>query len=519
MQCPNCASVIAAGKKFCTLCGSPAPIACPSCGGVNAASARFCGDCGAKLDGGAIAAPQAARPQQSIAGVVAGRRLLTVMFCDLVGSTELASRLDPEIARELIGAYRNCVAETVAQFEGFIAQYLGDGVLCYFGYPRALEDDAERAVRAALAVVAEVGRLERRGEAALQARVGVATGVVVVGEQIGASDSRGPAAVGDTPNLAARLQALAAPDEVVISESTRRLLGRMFDLREMPNVRLKGVGEPLTAYAVLRPSSIASRFDALRASGLTPLVGREEELELLLRRWAQAKGGEGRVILLSGDPGIGKSHIAESLLVRLGGEQHVRLRYFCAPHHTHSPFYPFIAQLERAACFEPGSSTGAKLDKLEVLLKSTAKNVPRDLALIADLLSVPVDGRYPALAVSPQQKREMTLMALLDQLDGIAAQGPVLIVFEDIHWIDPTSLDLLDRTIARVADLPVLLVVTFRPELQPAWVGQPHVTMLPLAVVTAPASLAASPRARRCPTQSSSKCLPTPTACRCSSRS
>ena len=244
---------------------------------------------------------------------------------------------------------------------------------------------------------------------------------------------------------------------------------------------MKGLPQPVEAWQVRGEAAGVSRFEARRAGALSPLVGRQEEIELLLRRWDQAKLGEGRVVLLSGEPGIGKSRIAESLLVRLEGEPHARLRYFCSPHHTHSPLYPFIAQLERAASFEPGSSARAKLDKLEALLKPTAKNLPRDVALIAELLAVPADGRYPALAVSPQQKREMTLTALLDQLDGVAAQSPVLIVFEDVHWIDPTSLDLLDRTVARVADLPVLLVVTFRPELQPTWVGQPHVTMLPLS--------------------------------------
>ena len=255
----------------------------------------------------------------------------------------------------------------------------------------------------------------------------------------------------------------------------------MFDCRALGADELKGLPQPVEAWQVRGEAAGVSRFEARRAGALSPLVGRQEEIELLLRRWDQAKVGEGRVVLLSGEPGIGKSRIAESLLVRLEGEPHARLRYFCSPHHTHSPLYPFIAQLERAASFEPGSSAGAKLDKLEALLKPTAKNAPRDVALIAELLAVPADGRYPALAVSPQQKREMTLTALLDQLDGVAAQSPVLIVFEDAHWIDPTSLDLLDRTVARVANLPVLLVVTFRPELQPTWVGQPHVTMLPLS--------------------------------------
>ncbi|MEA2503885.1 MAG: hypothetical protein QOG36_928, partial [Actinomycetota bacterium] len=224
-----------------------------------------------------------------------------------------------------------------------------------------------------------------------------------------------------------------------------------------------------------------SRFEARRSGALSPFVGRQEESELLLRRWDQAKRGEGRVVLLSGEPGIGKSRIAESLLASLEGEQHARLRYFCSPHHTQSPLYPSIAQLERAASFEPGSSAKAKLDKLEALFKPTATNLPRDMTVISELLGVPTDGRYRALAVSPQQKREMTLTALLDQLAGMAAQSPVLIVFEDVHWIDPTSQDLLDRAVARIANLPVLLVVTVRPELQPTWIGEPHVTMLPLS--------------------------------------
>ena len=298
---------------------------------------------------------------------------------------------------------------------------------------------------------------------------------------LGTGDTQQRVAIGETPNLAAQLQAAAAPGELVIAASTRRLVGRMFDCRALAAIEVKGLPQSVEAWQVRGETAGVSRFEARRAGALSPLVGRQEETELLLRRWGQAKLGEGRVVLLSGEPGIGKSRIAEGLLAGLEGEPHARLRYFCSPHHTHSPLYPFIAQLERAASFEPGSSANAKLDKLEALLEPTATNVPRDMALIAELLAVPADGRYPALAVSPQQKREMTLTALLDQLDGVAAQSPVLIVFEDAHWIDPTSLDLLDRTVARVADLPVLLVVTSRPELQPTWVGQPHVTMLPLS--------------------------------------
>jgi class 3 adenylate cyclase/predicted ATPase len=411
----------------------------------------------------------------------AERRQLSVMFCDLVGSTALAARLDPEDMRELIAVYRKHVTDAVARFDGYIAQYLGDGVLVYFGYPQAHEDDAERAIKAGLAVVTAVDSIKGQVAGQLKARVGIATGLVVVGEQVGASDSQERAAIGETPNLAARLQAVAAPGEVVIAASTRRLVGRMFDCHSLGSIEVKGLPQPVEAWQVRGEVVGVSRFEALRAATLTPLVGRQEEIELLLRRWHQAKAGEGRVVLLSGEPGIGKSRIAETVLTRLEGESHAGLRYFCSPHHTHSPLYPFIAQLERAASFEAGSSAREKLDKLQALLKPTARNVPQDLALIAELLAVPLDERYPVVEVSPQQKREMALSALLHQLEGLAAQGPVLIVFEDAHWIDPTSLDLLDRTVAHIAKLPVLMVVTFRPEFQSTWVGQPHVTMLPLS--------------------------------------
>ena len=483
MECPSCQNVNSGGRKFCTTCGTLLPAPCPKCGAANPLTARFCGDCGARLSGpNDVAAEGRSSPTPLRAAALSSeRRQLTVMFCDLADSTSLSARLDPEDMSDLIALYRTCVTDAVVRFDGFIARYLGDGVLVYFGYPKAHEDDAERAIRAGLAAVGAVDTIKVKGAAQLKARVGIATGLVVVGEQIGTGDSQERVAIGETPNLAARLQGLAAPGQVVMAASTRRLVGHMFDCRPLGTIEVKGLPQPVETWQVRGELAGISRFEALHAAALTPLVGRQEEIELLLRRWDQAKLGEGRVVLLSGEPGIGKSRIAESLLVRLESEPHVRLRYFCSPHHTHSALYPFIAQLERAAGFEPGSNAEARLDKLEALLKPTATNVPRDMALIAELLAVPADGRYPALAVSPQQKREMTLTALLNQLDGVAAQSPVLIVFEDAHWIDPTSLDLLDRTVARVADLPVLLVIIFRPELQPTWVGQPHVTILPLS--------------------------------------
>ena len=484
MECPGCHQVTPAGARFCTACGTPLPAPCPRCGTPNPSPARFCGACGVKLavqalSGIELSSPSA--PPSNAAALGAERRQMTVMFCDLTGSTGLSARLDPEDMRDLIAEYRKCVTDAVVRFDGFIARYLGDGVLVYFGFPHAHEDDAERAVRAGLAAVATVDGLKARAGVQLRAHVGIATGLVVVGEQIDANGIQERDAVGETPNLASRLQAVAAPGEVVIAASTLRMVGRMFDCRALGAIEVKGLPRPIEAWQVRGERTGVSRFEALHATAMTPLVGRQEEIELLHRRWHQAKLGEGRVVLLAGEPGIGKSRIAESLSVKLEGEPHVRLRYFCSPHHAQSALYPFIEQLERAAGFDPGSDAGAKLDKLEALLNPTARNLPQDLSLIAELLAVPMNGRYSVVEVSSQQKREMTLAALLEQLDCIAAQTPVLIVFEDAHWIDPTSLDLLDRTVARVADLPVLLIITFRPEFQPTWVGQPHVTMLPLS--------------------------------------
>ncbi len=277
----------------------------------------------------------------------AERRHVTVMFSDLVGSTALSARMDPEDLREVISAYQKCVAETVRRFGGFVAKYMGDGVLVYFGYPQAHEDDAERAVRAGLELVGAVSAI--KSKAFLQTRVGIATGLVVVGDLIGAGAAQEQAVVGQTPNLAARLQGIAEPNMVVIAEGTRKLLGNLFELQDLGARELKGIAGPVRAWAALRASSVESRFEALHTSGLTALVGREEELELLLRRWSRAKTGEGQVVLLSGEPGIGKSRLTAALLERLAAEPHTRLRYFCSPQHTDSAFYPIINQMERAA--------------------------------------------------------------------------------------------------------------------------------------------------------------------------
>jgi class 3 adenylate cyclase/predicted ATPase len=408
----------------------------------------------------------------------AERRQVTVMFSDLVGSTALSACMDPEDLREVISAYQKCVAETVHHFGGFVAKYMGDGVLVYFGYPQAHEDDAERAVRAGLQLVAAVGDLKTT-RAPLQTRVGIATGLVVVGDLVGSGETQERGIVGETPNLAARLQGFAEPNSVVIAESTRKLLGNLFELEDLGARDLKGIAGPVRAWAALRPSGVESRFEALHAGGLTALVGREEELDLLLRRWSKAKTGEGQVVLLSGEAGIGKSRLTAALLEHLTTEPHTRLRYFCSPQHTDSALYPIISQMERAAGFTHDDNTQVKLDKLDALLASSF--TPRqDAALLADMLSLPNDGRYPTLELDPQQRRQKTLEALTAQLEALAQAKPVLMIFEDVHWIDPTTLEAVGRTVHRLRALGVLLIVTYRPEFEPPWVGRPYVTALTL---------------------------------------
>jgi class 3 adenylate cyclase len=343
------------------------------------------------------------------------RRQLTVMFCDIVGSTALSTQFDPEDLRDLINAYHKAVADTVIRFDGFVAKYMGDGVLIYFGYPRAHEDDAERAVRAGLAVIEAVSRLDTPER--LEVRLGIATGLAVVGDLIGEGSAQERGVVGETPNLAARLQALAAPRTLVIGDATRRQIGGLFDLADLGPRALAGFAEPQPAWRVIGESGMLSRFEALR-SGSTPLVGRGEELDLLFRRWDQAKAGEGRVVLLSGEPGIGKSRLTAAVLEHLEQEQHTRWRYFCSPHHQDSALYPFIAQLERAAGFTREDDAETKRDKLVALLGPAAE--AGDISLLVELLSLPGGERFPRLDLNPQQRKSRTLAALTRQLERLA---------------------------------------------------------------------------------------------------
>jgi class 3 adenylate cyclase/predicted ATPase len=414
----------------------------------------------------------------------AERRQLTVMFCDLVGSTAMSARLDPEDMREIFTAYHRCCAAVIARSGGFVAKYMGDGILAYFGYPRAHERDAEQAVRAGLAIVELAPKLETAAGAPLHVRVGIATRIVVVGDLLGSGEAQERGVVGDTPNLAARLQGIAEPDSVVIAESTRKLLGDLFELVDLGPQNLKGVAGPTHAYAALKESSQESRFEAFHAGGPTPMVGREEECELLLNRWREAKASEGRVVLLSGEAGIGKSRLTAAFLERLSGEPHVRMRYFCSPQHTDSALHPIIAHFERAAGLAREDATKTKLDKLDALLVATATS-REDAALLAEMLSLPNDGRHPALDFAPQQRREKTIEALIAQIDAIARQRPILMVFEDAHWADPSSLEVFGRLVDKIDSLRVLLLVTFRPEFAAPWVGLTHVTQVTIHRLTA----------------------------------
>jgi class 3 adenylate cyclase len=437
---------------------------CPRCQTAIAEGAQFCARCGMTLVSGA--APPAERRQ------------LTVLFCDLVGSTALSVRLDPEDLREVIRAYQKYVSDTVARFGGFLSQYTGDGAVVYFGWPQADEHDAEQAVRAGLALVdGAAGQAWPLG-VELAMRVGIATGLVLV--------ESGDIA-GDTPNLAARLQAEAEPNTVVIGPVTFDLVRGLFEYRDLGARPLKGFADAVTIWQVLRESKTAGRFEALRGRSLGALLGRDEELGLLRRQWHEARTGGGRVVLLTGEAGIGKSRLTRALIESVG-EPHWRVRYFCSPHHTDSTLHPVITQIERAAGFERGDDAATRLDKLQAVLTYLA-TPPHDAALIADLLAIEgSERRWPRLDLAPTQRRQRTLDALRRGIETQASRLPILAVFEDVHWIDPTSLELLDRTIVALQRLPVLLVVTARPDFEAPWAHRPHASELPLNRLSRPAA-------------------------------
>jgi class 3 adenylate cyclase/predicted ATPase len=416
--------------------------------------------------------PSAAQPE---------RRLLTVVFCDLVGSTALSGRLDPEEMREVLRAYQNAVAGEVARYGGHVAKFMGDGVLAYFGWPRADEDDTERAVRTGLATAGAVPRLATPAGEPLAARIGIATGLVVVGDLMGEGSAREETVVGETPNLAARLQEAAEPGAVLVADGTRRLLGEVFDLHPLGPTRLKGIARPVAVFRVVGERLADSRFEARRPGQLLPMVGRDQELALVLDRWQQAVAGEGQAVLLVGEAGIGKSRLVRAVLDGLADEAHTTLRYQCSPHHTGTALWPVTQQLGFVAGLTSTDPARTKLDKLETLLREGTERLEQAAPLVAALLGIEAGDRYgPARDLTPQQRRVRTLAVLVDQLLGLAQRRPMLMVLEDAHWADPTTLDLVGLVLDRIAGARVLILLTSRPDNQPSLGGHPHVTRLTL---------------------------------------
>lgn len=432
----------------------------------------------------ALAAGRPGGPPAAAPGAVsrggAERRRLTVLFADLVGSTALASRLDPEAMSEVLEGFQGAVAREIARHGGHLAKLMGDGALAYFGWPSAHEDAAERAVRAGLALVASVAGLRAPAGEPLACRVGIATGLVVVGDLVGDGAAQEAAVVGETPNLAARLQQLARPGAVMAAEATRRLVGDLVLWRALPPTRLAGFAQPVAAFEAQGDGPVEDRFAARHGEGVAPLIGREPELQLILERWRRARAGEGQVVLLGGEAGIGKSRLVRALRDRLAGERAIVLLHSCSPLHRTSPLHPVIGLLERNAGLAHDDPPAVRLDKLEALLARAGIDLAEAGPPLADLLGIPLDGRWPALAVTPERRKQRTLAALLDQLVGLAAQRPTLALYEDVHWADPTSLELIELVIEKVRRLAVLVLVTFRPELALPGAGRPHVTTLVL---------------------------------------
>jgi predicted ATPase/class 3 adenylate cyclase len=411
----------------------------------------------------------------------AERRQLTVMFCDLVGSTELSSRLDPEDLREVMRRYQDTVAGVVTRFEGHVAKFLGDGVLAFFGWPRAYEDQAERAVRSGLAAAAAVASLKTEDGQTLEARVGIATGQVVIGDIVGEGASEADAVAGETPNLAARLLEVASPGQVVIGTTTRLLIGEALDLEDLRTYQLKGFAEPVPAWRVIGDTAAERPFQAVHPDALTRLVGREPELALLRRAWEQSQAGIGQVVLISGEPGIGKSRLMDALGVQLKDERNTRITLGCSPYHTNSALYPLIVHLERALRWQREDDAEVKLAKLEKELQGFSLDPAEVIPLYAPLLSLPLpEDRYPPLELTPQEQKQRTLDAIVAWLMEEAERRPVLQVWEDLHWADPSTLELLTLEIEQAPTAPILNVLTFRPDFQPPWPQRSHMTPLTL---------------------------------------
>ena len=507
MRCPSCGFENPEELKFCNECGAAFKRRCTQCGFENAPQAKFCGECGVALSTTgkptptkirrgngtqpqkratrAVRQPAAAPPRP--ASSEAERRQLTVMFCDLVGSTALSEHLDPEELREVVRAYHETCAGVISRYAGHTAQHLGDGLLVYFGYPAAHEDDAQRAVRTGLEILGSLQSFNTqlppvtraRLPHPIQVRIGIHTGPVVVGE-IGGGERREMLALGETPNIAARIQGYAAPDTMVISAATFRLVQGLFACQDLGPQTLKGISTPLSLYRVIGESAAQNRFEVAVGAGLTPLVGREEELGLLQRRWAQAKEGAGQVVLLSGEAGIGKSRLVQTLKEQVLAEGATRIEFRCSPYHQNSAFYSIIEHLQRLLQFAHNETPQAKLAKLQQALLAYRFPQEDTFPLLAILLSLPHPEGTPPLTLSPQKQKQKTQEALMAWIVEEAEKTAVYCAWEDLHWADPSTLEVLTLFLEQIPTTRVFTMLTFRPDFTPPWRPHSYITQLTL---------------------------------------
>ncbi len=499
MRCPTCAFENPESIKFCNECGASLQQRCPSCGFENAPRSKFCGECGTPLvmqgssahtivhtieaDNRRLDSNKGNSMWEGNGDPEAERRQLTVMFCDLVGSTALSEQLDPEEFRDVVRTYQGACAEVIDRFEGYIAQYLGDGLLVYFGYPLAHEDDGQRAVKAGLAILVELSHMNRQLLQPIQVRIGIHTGLVVVGE-IGGGEKRERLAMGDTLNIASRVQNIAEPNTVVITSNTYRLIRGFFTCNSMGFRTLKGISQPMEVYQVLHESGVQSRFEIAISKGLTPLIGREQEIGLLLERWERVREGRGQVVLLSGDAGIGKSRLVQVLKEHVAGDSHTRIESFCSSFHQNSTLYPVIVHLQQLLQFRREDSQEEKLGRLEMTIKEHGFPIEEIVPLFASLLSFPLPDRYPPLNLSPQTQKQKTLEAMLAWLISESEKQPVLRIVEDLHWVDPSTLEYLSLLIDHVPTARIFILLTFRSDFSPPWPSRSHLTQITLNRLT-----------------------------------